>query len=160
MPWRSSAPLRSRANGSAAMTSVVIAVPSFRRPQGLTRLLSALAELKTDARVSVLVADNDVEDREASAVCLDLRESGYRWPLDCILAKERGIAQARNALVEHVLVQSDSQFIAMLDDDEWPDPGWLDAFLSVQRVTGADALHGAVLREFESAPSRWATACH
>jgi GT2 family glycosyltransferase len=59
-----------------------------------------------------------------------------------------------------VLAHSNAEFIAMLDDDEWPDTDWLDAFLRVQRATGADALHGAVLREFESLPSRWATACH
>jgi hypothetical protein len=47
----------------------------------------------------------------------------------------------------------------MLDDDEWPEPGWLDAFLRVQRETGADALHGAVLREFETPPGDWAQHC-
>jgi GT2 family glycosyltransferase len=142
------------------MTDVVVAVPSFRRPQGLTRLLTALDKLETDAHVSVLVADNDAERREAFAVCKKFCERGYRWPLECIFAEERGIAQARNALVEHMLAHSDAQFVAMLDDDEWPHPGWLDALLKVQQATGADALHGAVLREFESAPGRWATACH
>lgn len=142
------------------MTEVAVAIPSFRRPQGLERLLIALEKLETEARVSVLVADNDAERREASAVCGTLRQRGYRWPLTSIVAEERGIAQARNALVEYVLGHSDAQYIAMLDDDEWPHPGWLHAFLRVQQATGADALHGAVLREFEARPSSWATACH
>jgi GT2 family glycosyltransferase len=47
----------------------------------------------------------------------------------------------------------------MLDDDEWPEPDWLDAFLRVQRATGADALHGAILREFERKPGPWALNC-
>ncbi|HEY1637882.1 MAG TPA: glycosyltransferase [Rhizomicrobium sp.] len=142
------------------MTDVVVAVPSFRRPEGLERLLTALEKLETGACVSVLVADNDADNRKASAVCERLSNRGYRWPLACIVAQERGIAQARNALVEHILAHSDAEFVAMLDDDEWPHAGWLDAFLSVQRATGADALHGAVLREFESTPDRWAIACH
>ena len=81
------------------MTDVVVAVPSFRRPQGLERLLTALEKLQTSARVLVLVADNDVDGREAFAVCERLRTRGYRWPLDCVVAQERGIAQARNALI-------------------------------------------------------------
>src|SRR6478752_5632130 len=142
------------------MIDVVVAIPSFRRPKGLERLLMALEKIETDAGISVLVADNDAEKREASAVCERLRKQEYRWPLDCIIAEERGIAQTRNALVDHILTHSSAAFVAMLDDDEWPAPQWLDAFLKVQRTTGADALHGAVLREFQSEPSHWATACH
>jgi GT2 family glycosyltransferase len=141
------------------MVKVTVAIPSFRRPKGLQRLLRALELLHTDARVSVMVADNDAAGREAFALCESLR-ADYRWPLACIIAEERGIAQARNALVEHVLAQATADFVAMLDDDEWPDPRWLDAFLRVQQLTNADALHGAVLREFEAAPGRWAADCH
>lgn len=142
------------------MIDVTVGIPSFRRPQGLKRLLLALESLETNANVRVLVADNDAERREAIALCNDLRARGYRWRLDCILAAERGIAQARNALADHVLAHSPCDFIAMLDDDEWPEPGWLDGFLAAQRMTGADALHGAVLRDFEDAPGDWARGSH
>jgi GT2 family glycosyltransferase len=142
------------------MPDVTVAIPSFRRPRGLERLLLALEKLETTAAVSVLVADNDAEGHEAFALCETLRVRGYRWPLTCIIAEERGIAQARNALVEHVLAEGMADFVAMLDDDEWPDPNWLEAFLRVQRETGADALHGAVVRAFESAPSPAAENCH
>jgi len=141
------------------MVEVVVAIPSFRRPKWLERLLLALTKLETKANVSILVADNDCEKHEAFDLCARLRASGYRWRLDSIIVPERGIAQARNALVEHVLAHSRSQFIAMLDDDEWPEPYWLDAFLKVQTETNADALHGAVLRVFEQAPGRWASRC-
>jgi succinoglycan biosynthesis protein ExoM len=142
------------------MTEVMVAIPSFRRPQGLRRLLDALAKLETQAHVSVLVADNDPERREAFAVCESVRAEGYRWPLVCIVAHERGIAQARNALVTHALSHSYAQFVAMLDDDEWPEPQWLEAFLRVQQMTEADALHGAVLPKLECPPGRWAAHCH
>jgi succinoglycan biosynthesis protein ExoM len=142
------------------MSDVTVAIPSFRRPRGLKRLLLALERLDTKANVRVLVADNDAERREALALCRELNATGYRWPLVCVVAPERGIAQARNALVEHVLANGPGDFIAMLDDDEWPDPGWLDVFLSVQKETGADALHGAVLRDFEQQPGVWAQTSH
>jgi len=139
------------------MSRVAVAIPTFRRPKGLERLLRALAQLETSEDVEIVVADNDAVMHEGADVCGKLA-NGYRWPLTAIMVSERGIAQARNALVEHVLAHSGAEFIAMLDDDEWPEPTWLDAFLRVQRETGADALRGTILREFESAPGKWAAA--
>src|SRR5271170_5370094 len=101
------------------MPKVAVAIPTFRRPQGLERLLAALARLETRAEVEVVVADNDAVLREGFDVC-QAQVPNYRWPLAAIIVKERGIAQTRNALVEHVLAHSNAQFIAMLDDDEWP----------------------------------------
>jgi GT2 family glycosyltransferase len=140
------------------MPDVVIAIPTFRRPQSLTRLLEAVARLDTDAAVVVVVADNDSGGHQGLDVCQAVRAAGYRWPLDAFVAPERGIAQVRNALVERALGHA-CDFVAMLDDDEWPEPGWLDAFLRVQRDTGAEALHGAILRDFEHGPGRWARNC-
>jgi GT2 family glycosyltransferase len=140
------------------MYEVVIAIPTFRRPQSLRRLLAAIGQLETKAAVIVVVADNDAEKHEGFDVCEAVRAQGYRWPLDAFVAPERGIAQVRNALVDRVLA-CPCDFVAMLDDDEWPEPDWLDAFLRVQRATGADALHGAILREFEQKPGPWALNC-
>jgi GT2 family glycosyltransferase len=140
------------------MSEVVIAIPTFRRPQSLKRLLTAIEKLETKAAVIVVVADNDADKHEGLDVCEAMRAAGYRWPLDVFIAPERGIAQVRNALVERVL-GSPCDFVAMLDDDEWPEPGWLQAFLDVQRTTGADALHGAILREFERMPDSRALDC-
>ncbi|HSC17921.1 MAG TPA: glycosyltransferase [Rhizomicrobium sp.] len=142
------------------MAEVIVAVASFRRPEGLRRLLDAVARLETSAQVSVVVVENDSERREALAVCEQLCGQQYRWPLTCVVAEERGIAQARNAGVEYILARSRAEFVAMLDDDEWPDAQWLDAFLHVQRLTGADALQGAVIPKLERTAGRWARQCH
>jgi len=136
------------------MVEVVVAIPTFRRPRSLARLLEALEKLETKARVTVVVADNDAERHEGYNLCLELR--GYRWPLEAVIASERGIAQVRNVLVERALAHRDAQFVAMLDDDEWPSPDWLDQFLRVQRETRADALQGSILFELDGAQSAWA----
>ncbi len=141
------------------MSKVLVAAATYRRPKGLARLLDALEKLDTTEQVEVLVADNDAERSEGFAFCETVRANGYRWPLHAIVARERGIAQARNALVGYALDRTDAVFVAMLDDDEWPTPGWLDAFLRVQRETQSDALHGAVLREFDVPPGVWAEHC-
>jgi GT2 family glycosyltransferase len=140
------------------MTCVVVCVPSFRRPKGLAKLLDALANLVTSAKVSVLVADNDAENHEAADLCAKLRDT-YRWKLDSIVVAERGIANVRNALVARALENHPAQFIAMLDDDEWPDSRWLAEFLRVQATTNADALQGAIRRVFETPPGTWTAQC-
>jgi glycosyltransferase involved in cell wall biosynthesis len=129
---------------------VIIAIPTFRRPKNLARLLDALARLKTDADIRVLVADNDAQTQEGLALCARLAPH-YRWPLHAVLAKERGIAQVRNTLVAEALRDAKAGFIAMLDDDEWPDADWIDAFLRVQRATSADALQGSIIFNDKSA---------
>src|SRR6185312_6646060 len=70
--------------------------------------------------------------------------ASYRWPLHAVIEEQRGIAQARNRLVAEAL-KSNAQFLAMIDDDEWPEPGWIREFLKAQRITGADVLQGSIL---------------
>ncbi len=122
------------------MTDIVIGIPSFRRPESLERLLNAIDVLKTDAKVTVLIVDNDAEKREAVSVSAKISARGYRWPLD--------------AVVKHPC-----DFIAMIDDDEEPDAGWLAEMSRVQAQTGADALNGQTRRVFERDPGGWAVHC-
>ena len=122
---------------------VIIAIPTFKRPKSLARLLYAIARLKTDAEISVLVADNDGQAHQGFDFCEDLAP-GYRWPLKAVIESARGIAQVRNRLVAEAL-KSDAQFIAMIDDDEWPDENWIEEFLRAQHAVRADAIQGSVL---------------
>jgi glycosyltransferase involved in cell wall biosynthesis len=121
----------------------------------LARLLAALEKIETGAAVRVLVADNDAEKQDGFHLSRTLK-SGYRWPLDAISVAERGIAQVRNALLIHALDKSDADFIAMLDDDEWPEPQWLKELLRVQAATGADVLSGSVLFDAPGLTKGWA----
>jgi glycosyltransferase involved in cell wall biosynthesis len=138
------------------MPEVTVAIPTFRRPHGLERLLYALAKLDTSASVSVLVADNDAERHEGFDLCAEMRSRNYRWPIRSVVVAQRGIAQVRNALVENALGDPAAQFVAMLDDDEWPEPQWLDALLAEQAKTNADIVQGSILFSFEHKPDAWA----
>ncbi|MBN9544031.1 MAG: glycosyltransferase family 2 protein [Alphaproteobacteria bacterium] len=122
---------------------VIIAIPTCKRPKSLARLLDAIAALRTTADISVLVVDNDAEARQGFNLCRH-RAPDYRWPLRAVIEPERGIAAARNRLVSEAL-RSQAQFIAMIDDDEWPGPNWITHFLETQKRTGADILQGSIL---------------
>ena len=121
---------------------VTVCIPTYKRPKSLQRLLDAIAALNTDAHVSVLVADNDAEGHAGFDLCHTIQN--YRWPLTAVIAHKRGIAQVRNTLIENAL-KSDAQFIAMIDDDEWPEPQWISEFLKTALDTKADVLQGSIL---------------
>jgi succinoglycan biosynthesis protein ExoM len=137
------------------MTEVAICIATCRRPQGLRRTLESLAALETERDVAVVVADNDADGREGIAMAEALKAAGYRWPLIVMTVAERGIPQVRNALVRTALALPHIRFVAMLDDDEAAEPGWLHAMLACQAATRADVVGGAVLRELEGDVPAW-----
>ena len=134
---------------------VSICVATYRRPERLQRLLTALGDLQFDGDVpaiEVCVADNDPEG-SGCTVCEKVRP-GYPWALSCEPEPRRGLSFARNRSVSMTSRRSD--FTAFIDDDEIPERDWLQNLLDLQRQTGADAIGGPVLPAFECPPPRWA----
>jgi succinoglycan biosynthesis protein ExoM len=128
------------------LVEIVVAIPTFKRPKALARLLAALEKLDTEDKLIVVVADNDATGRGGYDLCRSLG-ADYRWPLDPVIAEDRGIAQVRNVLVARALAYSGAQYVAMIDDDEWPSPEWLRELVRVQAKTGADVVEGSILFE-------------
>jgi glycosyltransferase involved in cell wall biosynthesis len=65
----------------------------------------------------------------------------------------RGIATARNTAVARV--GDDTEFVAFIDDDEVPEPQWLDQLLSVQAAHSADVVAGPALPHFLPDTPEW-----
>ncbi|WP_162944084.1 MULTISPECIES: glycosyltransferase [unclassified Rhizobium] len=126
----------------------VICIATFRRPRGLSRCLEALAQVKTDRVSRIIVADNDAAGRTGLAACETFQEAGSPFVLTVLVVAERGISQARNALVAEALKDPHTKFIAMIDDDEWPQAGWIESLLTAQDRTDADVVGGPVERVF------------
>lgn len=124
------------------MASVVLSVCTCRRPQGLGRLLMALRDIVAPDGFGIVVVEND-SALEGAAVCREMASS-YPWPLSCVVEPQPGFSHARNRAV-HEALKHRPDFIALLDDDEWPDRKWLHELTRVQRETGADILGGPVV---------------
>ena len=142
------------------MARVAILVPTCRRPQGLRRLLEGIERLDTVHDVRVIVADNapitDADGGGAGLAVCGERAARYRFPLACLAVVEPGVAIVRNRLVEAAMADDDKpDFIAMIDDDEEPVPGWLDALVAMAGHTGAALVSGPVLPAFETPPPAW-----
>jgi GT2 family glycosyltransferase len=137
-----------------APKSILIGIPSFRRPDGLRNLLASLESQEgVDAEhIEVFVADNDPDRREAQQVYRELA-CEFRWPLTCKIVDEAGISAARNAILERAR-ETGADLVAMLDDDEVTSPKWLSELLRAEQRFGADVVAGPVKPNFEHPASR------
>lgn len=116
---------------------VAVCVITYKRPIGLARLLDGLNALTFAGDppcVRCIIVEND-ESGTAATVCDEAR-AGFRWELESYTEPRRGIPFARNTAVARALETAD--FIAFIDDDEVPEPTWLDELLRVQREYRSD----------------------
>lgn len=136
---------------------IVVAICTYRRNDGLARLLQALIacadRVRDRAVVGVAIVD-DTPEGEARPVA-DIYASSFELGVRYLISGQQNISVARNKALEAALEWAD--WIAMTDDDCEPIPEWLEAFLVVLEKTGADAVTGALVRRVPSGSPRWLT---
>lgn len=144
-------PRRDGAGSEAARDHISVCVCTFRRPATLERLLCGLARQATGGAfsVSVVVVDNDPDGSARELVARV--GAGTALGLVYEVEPERSIPAARN----HALRLAEGNFIAIIDDDEFPGDDWLMTMHSAVRAGGVDGALGPVLPHFEGTPPRW-----
>src|SRR5579862_2940004 len=130
---------------------ISVCVCSYRRPRLLRRLLLKLNEQITEGlfTYSIIVADNDPERSAAAAIAT--MSSECKVPIRYCVEPRRSIAMARNKAVEH----AEGSFIALIDEDEFPDPSWLLTLYLNLCEYRVDGVLGSVKRHFEELPPAW-----
>lgn len=132
---------------------ITVCVCTYRRPDLLRRLLTRLAAEPPDPsyRLTVVVADNDHLE---SARTVAEEFAGGRLRLVYCVEPEQNIARARNRAV----AAADGDYLAFIDDDEFPGEGWLAGLLATCRSRGAAGVLAPVLPHFDTPPPRWVLA--
>ena len=144
-----------RISDNSTDTVVAVCICTFRRPAGLRRLLACLANQTFNdipqPTITVIVADNEgsLENRR---ICSEFQESAFE-SLTYVPEQRQGISYARNACIDNL--PDRTSFVAMVDDDESPDPAWLNHLLLAQSSSGADVVVGPTLPEFEADTASW-----
>lgn len=131
--------------------TISVCICTYRRPQFLTRTLAALAKQDTGGHFTyaIVVADNDSR-RSAEAVVVAF-QAASSIPITYCVEPEQNIALARNKAVE----KATADYIAFIDDDEFPPPDWLATLLGACEEHGADGVLGPVRPSFDRPPPRW-----
>lgn len=134
------------------MPELVVAIPTFRRPEALKCALTAVRE-QIDAEnllpeapmhCSILVIDNDPEG-SGEPIAL---EHGARY----VIEARPGIAAVRNRALREC---ENAGALLFIDDDEIPEPGWLRAMIEMYTATKPTAVAGRVVTRVPDVVEPW-----
>lgn len=130
---------------------ITVCVCTYRRPAFLQRLLEKLNEQVTSEAFtfSIAVCDNDAAQSAAPIVSAFREKSALEISYAC--EPRQNIALARNKVLE--LAQGD--FVAFIDDDEFPAADWLQQLHAASQRYDAAGILGPVRPHFEEPPPRW-----
>lgn len=130
---------------------ITVCICTFKRPALLTRLLEKLEQQRTDGlfAISAVVVDNDVQASGRDAV--GRASSKSKIPIAYLIEPERNISLARNRSIEG----SGGDLVAMIDDDEYPDPEWLINHYRTLAGGTASGVLGPVRSSFDNSPPPW-----
>lgn len=130
---------------------ILIAVPTYRRPDGLKAALNSLAaiEMLKDVSVEVLVVENDTKENVR-----DIVAEFKRFPVYYVLEQRQGLVYVRNRILEEAK-KLKADYLAGIDDDETVDKDWLVALWKGLITYDATVATGAVLSKFEIQPPQW-----
>ena len=131
---------------------ISVCICTFKRPDLLKRLLHELENQETEGlfSYSIVVADNDCE-QSAKQVALEIAVRSS-IPISYFVEPQRNIALTRNKALEN----AQGDFIAFIDDDEYPSPNWLCSLLKTCNASGTTGVLGPVIPYFEQEPPQWA----
>jgi succinoglycan biosynthesis protein ExoM len=130
---------------------ISVCICTFKRPDFLRRLLNELVHQRTDGlfSYSVVIVDND-HSKSAQQITESFQEASSLDVLYC-LEPEQNIALARNRAVENAR----GDFIAFIDDDEFPSQSWLFDLFRAYIDFKADGILGPVVPYYETKPPQW-----
>ncbi len=135
---------------------IAICIATCRRPNLLGALLKSLATLSFKKqpvpRLDVVIVDNDPGAPVKHIV--DAGRAACPWPIHYSSEPVRGIPSARNRAVRNALALG-VDYVAFIDDDEFPDPYWLDELISVRERFDADVVQAPVVPAYGGDVPRW-----
>jgi succinoglycan biosynthesis protein ExoM len=135
-----------------ARATVCVCVCTYKRPELLKRTLQELCRQTSESfTYSIVVADNDCK-QSAKNVVSEVAVCTSTMIKYCV-EPEQNIALARNRAVRN----ADAEYVAFIDDDEFPAPDWLSALLRTCKKYKTAGVLGPVRPFFAEDPPRWLT---
>lgn len=144
-------PNRGCAAGFAVRAHIAVCVCTYRRPELLKRLIESVLTQETEGlfTYSIVVIDND--RLESGRAVVEGFASSSAVSIHYCMQPQQNIAMTRNMAIE----KATGDYVAFIDDDEFPVPRWLLTLLEACRDYGVDGVLGPVKRHFDQLPPSW-----
>lgn len=138
-------------NKASSKDRISICICTFKRPHLLARLLNSLTDLVTENKFDfdIVVVDND--SSQSGKPIVDNFLNQRKIPIKYLEEARQNISYARNKSVKN----ASGDFIAFIDDDEYPDSKWLLNLYINREKYKADGVLGPVKPHFEVEPPKW-----
>lgn len=134
-------------------TVITVAICSYNGARSLPDLIKALRMQYCPVAAEILVVDNNSTDDTGSVIAACARENGT--PLRYVFEASQGITYARNRAIEEAV---GNRFLAFIDADELPEPGWLASAVDALHNEQADCVGGVIKVKYpKNAPPAWLT---
>ena len=130
---------------------ISVCVCTYKRPELLKRALDALCDQDTGGlfTFSIVVVDNDEMESGRTVATAVAKRSSIRVTYS--VEPRQNIALARNKAIANVT----GDFLAFLDDDEYPIKAWLLALFRACTEYGVDGALGPVKPYFDQGAPKW-----
>jgi succinoglycan biosynthesis protein ExoM len=130
---------------------ISVCICTYKRPNLLEHLLKELQNQKTDQlfTYSIVVVDNDFTKSAESSVASVKEKSLVE--INYFFEPEQNIALARNKAVQN----AKGDFIAFIDDDEYPENTWLYQLYRTFVTYNVDGVLGPVKPHYDTLPPKW-----
>jgi succinoglycan biosynthesis protein ExoM len=136
---------------TANQKHISVCICTYKRPELLKRLLSELRAQDTDGlfTYSIVISDND-QARSGEPVAQEFASSSA-IPIKYCVEPRQNIALSRNKVVENAT----GDFLAFIDDDEFPEKNWLLTLFKNCEEYNVDGVLGPVKPYFDQKPPAW-----
>jgi succinoglycan biosynthesis protein ExoM len=132
---------------------ISVCMCTYKRPELLRRALDAICEQQTDGlfTFSIVVCDND-RQRSAEHLVSEFAANSTITVEYCV-EPQQSIALARNRALQNAT----GDYIAFIDDDEFPIKCWLLILFNALTKYKVDGVLGPVKPHFNDVPPEWVT---
>ncbi len=132
------------------MNKIVIAIPTYKRPEMLKKLLLSIKNCTIDKSIigdiQIIVVDNDIEKSAENTVSSFLFENKNITNLIYHNFTEKGLSNVRNEMLRKAF-EFNPDFIVFIDDDEYVSTEWLNELVITIINNNADLARGPVFAD-------------
>jgi succinoglycan biosynthesis protein ExoM len=130
---------------------ITVCICTYKRPNMLRSLLPAVEAQRTEGMftLSLVIVDNDA--KESARPVAESFALASTIEVDYEVEPEQNIALARNRAID----LAKGEYVALIDDDEFPEADWIFRLYSACKLYNADGVLGPVLPHYEVQPPKW-----
>lgn len=128
---------------------IIIGIATFKRPEGLTALLTSIQEDASAASCPIVVVDNDQQGSARAIV-----DNFANLQITYLAESVPGIAAVRNRALDYALVEH-ADALVFVDDDEFVGQGWMEQLARAQVQWDADVVCGPVVPILPDGTPSW-----